>query len=131
MTVHCGGMVPLGTLIRLHVVSNCSQQPFCPDMYTVAACALLNTQWLFLTACSGWFNPSLASHLPLPPPTHPPPIELIHDIGGVQKRLWLLFRQPDALFADYYSGTSCLCACLSIFIQVHCHCVHTVENLGT
>ena len=24
---------------------------------------------------------------PLPPPTHPPPIELIHDIGGVQKKV--------------------------------------------
>ena len=52
-------------------------------------CALLNTQWLFPCA-SGWFNPPSASHPPQHPP-HPPhtrpptPIELIHDIGGVQK----------------------------------------------
>ena len=58
-----------------------------PDMYTVAVfCALLNTQRPFFTA-SGWFNPPSASHPPHPPPALPPPIELIHDIGGVQKKV--------------------------------------------
>ena len=42
-------------------------------------CALLNTQRLFPYA-SGWFDPPSASH-------RPPPIELIHDIGGVQKKV--------------------------------------------
>ena len=53
-------------------------------------CALLNTQRLFACA-GGWFNPPLASHPPPTPtqpfPAHPPPIELIHDIGGVQKKV--------------------------------------------
>ena len=29
----------------------------------------------------------LPTHPQHPPPTHPPPIELIHDIGGVQKKV--------------------------------------------
>ena len=52
-------------------------------------CALLNTQRLFLCA-SGWFDPPSASHLaqhqPHPPPTHSLLIDLIRDIGGVQKK---------------------------------------------
>ena len=51
---------------------------------------LLSTQWLFL--CDhGCFSPPSASHPAPSPPTpsnaHPPPIELIHDIDGVQKKV--------------------------------------------
>ena len=31
--------------------------------------------------------PTHPQHPPHPPPTRPPPIELIHDIGGVQKKV--------------------------------------------
>ena len=59
-------------------------------VYCGCFCALLNTQRL-LPCASGWFNPPLASHpppTPTPPPSRPPtPIELIHDIGGVQKEV--------------------------------------------
>ena len=61
-------------------------------MYTACGCfcALLNTQRLFFTA-SGWFSLPSASHPPQrpphPPPARPPLIELIHDIGGVQKKV--------------------------------------------
>ena len=31
--------------------------------------------------------PTHPQHPPHPPPVRPPPIELIHDIGGVQKKV--------------------------------------------
>ena len=60
-----------------------------PNNRLVLTCTL----WLFLcfiehtaalSCASGWFNLPLASHPPHIPPT---PIELIHDIGGVQKKV--------------------------------------------
>ena len=54
-------------------------------MYTVTSFMLYSTQRLFPCA-SGWFSPPSASHPPHPPPARPPPIELTHDIGGVEKK---------------------------------------------
>ena len=82
-------MVPLGrTNKAIQVVSNCSQRPSCPGMYTVAVFVLYSTH-------SGSFSQPVDGSTRLRLPTHPqhpprpPPIELIHihDIGGVQKKV--------------------------------------------
>ena len=47
------------------------------------------------TASTNWFSATLTrlrlpthpQHPPHPPPVRPPPIESIHDIGGVQKKV--------------------------------------------
>ena len=53
-------------------------------MYTVAVFVLYSTH-------SGSFSVPVDDltrlRLPTPPPACPPPIELIHDIGGVQKKV--------------------------------------------
>ena len=73
-----------GALIRLHVVliASCFQRPSCPDMYTVAVFVLYSTH-------SGSFSQPVDGLTRLRLPTCPSPtsIELIHDIGGVQKKV--------------------------------------------
>ena len=75
-----------GTLIRLHVVSSCSQQLSCPDMYTVAVFMLYSTHsGSFSQPVDGLTHLWLNNTQPMPlPPNHP--IELIHDIGGGLKK---------------------------------------------
>ena len=77
-----------GALIRLQVVSNCSQRPSCPDMYTVAIFVLYSTySGSFSVPVDGLTRLRLPTHPAHPQhPPRPPPIELIHDIGGVQKK---------------------------------------------
>ena len=54
-------------------------------MYTVAVFVLYSTHsGSFSQPVDGLTRLRLPTH---PHPTHPPPIELIHDIGGVQKKV--------------------------------------------
>ena len=54
-------------------------------MYTVAVFVLYSTHSdCFSVPVDGLTRLQLPNH---PPPTRPPPIELIHDIGGVQKKV--------------------------------------------
>ena len=83
-------MVPLGRTNKLQVVSNCSQRPSCPDMYTVAVFVLYSTlSGSFSVPVDGLTRlrlPTHPQHPPHLPPARSPSIELIHDIGGVQKK---------------------------------------------
>ena len=74
-----------GALIRLYVVSASCHRPSSPGRYTVVV-------FVFHWAQNGWFSvpraplarlrlPPTPTTTPHPPPAHPPPIELIPDIG--------------------------------------------------
>ena len=60
-------------------------------MYTVAVFVLyLTHRGSFPVPVDGLARlrlPTHPQHPPHPPPARPPPIELIHDIGGVQKKV--------------------------------------------
>ena len=59
----------------------------CPDIYTVAVFALYSTHSnSFSVPVDGLTRLRLLTH-PHHPPTRPPSIELILDIGGVQKKV--------------------------------------------
>ena len=60
-------------------------------MYTVAVFVLYSTHSgsssVPVDGLTRLRLPTHPQHQPHPPPTRPPPIELIHDIGGVQKKV--------------------------------------------
>ena len=84
-------MVPLGRTNKATSGVKLFQRPSCPDMYTVAVFVLYSTHsGSSSVPVNGLIRlrlPTDPQRPPHPPPTRPPPIELIHDIGGIQKKV--------------------------------------------
>ena len=80
-------MVPLGHTNKVACDVKLLLTTDCPDMYTMAVFVLYSIHSSsFLVPVDGSTYLQLPTH-PNTHPARPPPIELIHDIGGVQKKV--------------------------------------------